>query len=30
VPTGHRNVQARIAYLMIAHRQNCTLCGAEN
>jgi hypothetical protein len=30
VPTGHRAVQARIAYLMLAHRQNCTLCSAEN
>jgi hypothetical protein len=26
IPTGHRAVQARIAYLMLAHRQTCILC----
>jgi hypothetical protein len=30
VPIGHRAVQARIAYLMLAHRQNCAFCSAEN
>jgi hypothetical protein len=30
VATGHRAVQARIAYLMLAHRQNCALCSEEN
>jgi len=28
VPTGHRAVQARIAYLMLAHRQSCAICGS--
>lgn len=30
VPTGHRAVQARIAYLMLAHRQSCATCGSKD
>jgi hypothetical protein len=30
LPAGHRAIQARIAYLMLAHRQNCSLCSAQS
>jgi hypothetical protein len=29
MPTGHRAIQARIAYLMLAHRQSCAQCGVQ-
>ena len=30
VPTGHRAIQARMAYLILAHRQTCALCAVPS